>query len=784
MVKTLRTLSFILCLAMFSSVWAGVINENQALQVATRFMSSNSRTVSSMRLVQKAPSINASAASAYYVFNAEGADGGFVIVAGDDRAPAVLGYSDCGTFDARHVPEAMQALLDSYVDQIAALDKNGKVATHISATRPVQPLVKAQWSQNAPYNEKFPTLSNGNHAYVGCVATAMAQVMYYWKWPQRPRTTIPAYVTDELKINMPALPPIDFKWNLMQNTYLTDVTDSPEALAASELSLYCAQSVEMDFKDNASSASSYDIPSALYRYFDYSSTAKLVERRFYTTENWESMILDELRAKRPVIYSGRKASSGHAFVCDGYDGNGKFHINWGWNGMSNGYFLLNVLNPDLQGTGSASGTYGYIYNQSIIVDLHPQSTSSPQLEVYNRQIEIQGSSNTRTSSGQNFTITQETQFLNCSNNSISFNYGWGLYQNGNLVKILDSGLRENLNSWYYTRIARTLAFGSGITSGSYRIKPIYCEPYTSNWRLCTGSDLNYIEVEINGNNCTMTCHGAAMSPDYKVNGVSVSGNMHAKRPVDITLDVTNQGETRNDIIYMFANGKFISMGFIDLEKNVRGLVPFIYMPESAGAVNLTFSLDEGGTQVIASKQIVITQMPAATLSGSATVLNVTDVTNRIVTANEFAVKLVVTNTGSTTYDEDISIKLYKRIYGNTGTMVQAANQHVVLAPHQNTTLVFHLDNVMDGWRYFAKTYYYSSGDQTQLAGVSTYMVVFPEEPVTGDVNGDGEVNIADVNAVITVILNNGSNTACDVNGDGEVNIADVNAVIAVILNLI
>lgn len=780
--KTLRTLSVIMCLAILCPMWAGVVNEKQAQQIAHRFMISQSKSVAGMRLVHKATSFKASTPSPYYVFNADCATGGYVIVAGDDRVPAVLGYSDNGTFDVDDIPDAMRDWLDGYATQMAMLDEGGNVAEHISASGPIAPMVTAVWSQGAPYNTMLPALSSGTNASVGCVATAMAQVMHYWKWPQRPRMSIPAYVTETLHFSMPALAPVDFNWDAMQVTYLTDDLNSPEAKAVAQLSLYCAQSVQMDYQDDGSSASTSDIPMAMFLYFSYSPTAKYLQRRFYTTSQWETMVLNELAEKRPVIYRGRKLTGGHAFICDGYDGNGMFHFNWGWHGKSNGYFLLNVLNPDLQGTGSASGTYGYILDQGIVAGLQPGQDGDPGLDVAAKYIEIQGSKNTRTTVSQDFTVTQMTHFLNVMDDAIDFDYGWALYKDNEIIKVLEVNQRFGLSSGYYIYPTSTLSFGSGISSGTYRIVPIYSETYAEDWRPCIGTDVNYIEVIINGNSCSMIAHGAAVQPYYQVNDIYVTGTMHNARPVDVTLDVTNLGNTRNDALYMLANDKFVAAGFADIDKNAQGLVPFRYMPDAAGTVTLKFAYDKEGINVFATKQIVITQMPSANLKGSAKALNVTDLVNKIITANEFAVQVTVTNNGSSTYDEDVSIKLYKRTHGTTGTLVQALNQRVVLAPQETTTLTFHLDNVINGWRYFAKLYYYSNGDQVSLANVSTHTIYFPAVPIPGDVNNDGEVSIADINAVIDMILKGEQDLRGDVNEDGEVTIADINAVIDVILN--
>ena len=776
-------IAFVLCLAVVCPAWGEAVSESEARQIASSFMASHFKGSTNVRpqLAQRAPSVNAGATAPFYVFNASETDKGFVIVAGDDRVPQVLGYSDEGTFDYNDMPEALQEWLDGYAAQIAALDMGATMATHLTSSAPIAPMVKAEWSQNSPYYVLLPFRPNGQHALVGCVATAMAQVMHHWRWPNRPTKTIPAYVSKSLGYYMPELPPVDFAWNIMQNTYLTSDSLSDAGLAAATLSLYCAQSVEMDFKESASGAPTRSIRNALVHYFGYSPDIITLYHSHFTSEQWENIILDELRARRPIIYVGYKMTSGHAFICDGYDGNGMYHFNWGWNGKSNGYFLLNILNPDLQGSGSATGTYGYIMSQAVITGIQPGTVSHDRLDLYDEYIEIKQSVDTRTSVDQNFTVTQETHLLNCADESIDFNFAWGLYQDNNLVKVLNAGSKRDLPSWYYIAPTRTLSLGSGITSGTYRIIPLYSELNTENWRPCTGSDINYIEAVINDNHCTFICHGDAMTPDYQFNYVEVSGNMHPKRPVNITLNVTNRGYTRNDYIYMIADDQVVSVGFADVPNGETCDVALQYYPENTGSVTLEFALDEEGQNVIGSTTFYINPMPSASLTGSAQPLNVTDATNRIMTANEFAANVRVTNTSTTTYDEDITFTIYKNTYDNRGTAVQSATQHLTLEPNRSTILTFHMDNVTDGWKYFAYVYYYSAGEQTTLTSIGSHTIVFPAAVIIGDVNGDGEVNIGDINALINMILTGNSAPAGDVNNDGEVNIGDINATLDIIL---
>ena len=347
---------------------------------------------------------------------------------------------------------------------------------------------------------------------------------------------------------------------------------------------------------------------------------------------------------------------------------------------------------------------------------------------------------------------------------------------------MEPGIKQALQSWYYTRITTTLPVGAGISSGKFRIVPLYSELNTENWRPCTGSDVNYIEVIIDGNNCTFQCYGVAMTPDYQVNDFSATGNMHPRRPVNIRLNVTNNGYTRNNPIYMFANDKLTGVGFADVGNSESCDIDFIYVPENSGSVTLKFTLDEDGQNVLANRQIFINDMPLANLSGSVTVLNVTDASNKIITANDFSINVSIRNNGTTTYDEDITATLYKWVYEGRGTAVQSVTQHLTLAPRQSQTLTFHLDNVTDGWQYFAYAYFYSNGEQVTLKGTGSYTIVLPPATVAGDVNSDGVVNISDINVLINMILTGNTTAIGDVNGDGVVNISDVNADINIILN--
>ena len=775
-----------------TTAWAKSISEAEARAIASRFMAGKAMPAANLKVSHKGlkpGSTGESGAAAYYVFSSAEEQPGFVIVAGDDRAPAVLGYSDNGRFDSSRIPEAMQELLKGYAAQIEALGHGARATSSHLAGEAIAPMVATAWSQNAPYNTLLPVLSTGKHAYVGCVATAMAQVMHYHKWPARSTRAIPAYTTETLSIHMPELPVADLEWDAMDYTYQTTDTASAAAMAAARLSLYCAQSLSMDFNNNGSGAWSSAVPHALSTYFGYQASAHTLNRINYTTQQWEEIIYNELAASRPVIYSGSKATGGHSFICDGFDGSGMFHINWGWNGDSNGYFVLNVLNPDAQGTGSASGAYGYIYRQAAVVGIEPGEDNPSEFEVTSVNVTLDNYITTRSSTSSSFWAIVSGQFHNLTSQVIALNYGWGLFQDGQLLEVLSSNYSDALRpSYYYSTKSKALYFGSNTTSGTYQIVPIYSERQNANWRPCVGGDKNYIEVTIDGNNCSFTGYGSAATREYTVNGVDITGNMHPLRPIDITLNVTNDGNSRNDLLHLFVGGTRVSTGLLCLEKGESGGIPFYYVPTAAGTFTLTYSFNDDGRAPIYSHTITVNEMPAATLEASATILNLNVADSSIINNDKFSVLLTITNNGTTAYNEDISIELYKSTKENSGAYVQAKNKFINLAPDETTTVQFDMENVMDGWKYFARTYYYSAGQQVLLEKIPLHTIVFPGADVfmAGDVNDDGTVDVNDIAIAISYLLDNSGEVglnvqAADTDGNGDVDITDIANIINMIL---
>lgn len=359
--------SFLLLLAISLSANAVEISQQQAKEKALAFMLK--RKGSNVGTLRRSPSSarlsslisTPTGHEAVFAFNCDG--GGFVLVAGDDCLGDVLGYSDAGSFGDADMPTALEALLQTYALQIEMMRSNGTQAAKVSRPHPaIAPLLQTDWYQSAPYNKH---LSDTTHA-TGCVATAMAQVMYYHRWPAGETTEYqpaPDYAV---------VPPTTFDWDNMLLNYDEQTYTEVQADAVAHLMRWCGLSVKMVY-GSQSGASTNEIAPALKGCFGYDKGVHKVSRSDYTIDQWDAMIYAELAAKRPVIYDGMNSrGEGHSFVCDGYDGYGNYAINWGWGGGYNGYYNLAVLDPYGSGIGgSLNNNNRWSVLQDAIIGIQP-----------------------------------------------------------------------------------------------------------------------------------------------------------------------------------------------------------------------------------------------------------------------------------------------------------------------------------------------------------------------------------------------------------------------------
>ncbi len=313
----------------------------------------------------------------FYVFNNDSQRGGFVIVAGDDAFASVIGYSDTGRFDLDGAPSGLTELMKIYSRYVtSASSSTAETTLPVPGVPKMEPLLgDIKWGQDYPFNTLCPTYVTGGvtkRYYTGCVATAATQVMRYYKYPER-GTGSKTHVVDGNPITVD-FGGTSYDWANMP-AVASDSPSTNEVTALSRLAADFGIAVEMNYMAGGSGAYTMMVPGALRDYFGYDKAVRMHSRGYYTTSEWMGMIKAELDEGHPVYYaaSSEDGLGGHAFVCDGYDSNDYVHINWGWYGRSDGYFLINRLNPGELGEGGGSGAYNI--SQEILTGFIPAGTA-------------------------------------------------------------------------------------------------------------------------------------------------------------------------------------------------------------------------------------------------------------------------------------------------------------------------------------------------------------------------------------------------------------------------
>ena len=390
----MTTIAALFCCTM--TMMAEPVSPAAARQAAARFLQEKGAKLE--RQATEAPrramgqSADGQESSPYYVFNATGSKG-FVVVSGDDCVGGnlVLGYTDRGCFDAGNVPVNMQEWLDAIASQITSMSRRGATARAIALHDAVAPLVTTTWGQGKPaydphhpYNALCPKF-DGQLSVTGCMATALSQVLYYHRTPQQPIVgDLPGYTMFTNPVDMEPLPGVKFDWDNMLDNYSGETTEAQQ-MAVATLMRYCGQTLQMDYTPYISNAYSYDLD-LLITQFGIDQGAHTARAYEYSINAWDSLLYTELKEQRPLLHTGFSMGGGHAFVLDGYeakDGVGYFHVNWGWDGDSDGYYRLDVLNPYASGTGGSSTSDGFSIGQDAVIGFQP---SKGPLDHYGRYL--------------------------------------------------------------------------------------------------------------------------------------------------------------------------------------------------------------------------------------------------------------------------------------------------------------------------------------------------------------------------------------------------------------
>ena len=558
-----RSLIFALLVCVSISIWAVPIGKQRARQIALQF--ANSRSIQLKGEPRKSPSLSSNEEQApLYIFNMQQ---GFVIVAGDDQAEEVLGYTEKGSYDEDAMPENFRLWLQQTADEISYVSQrlpreayNAMPAANHTA---IEPLIKTQWNQgygrevDDVYNALCPQV-NGKYTYAGCVPTAGAQVMYYYQWPKAATKAVAAYEWNGKTLE--ELSPIVFNWAQMKPSYSNDDSGTESALAVAQLIRYCGQAAQVQYGLGGSSAAVSTLCKGMAKYFDYDPNLwKCVYRSNYSISEWDEVIYQEIKDHRPVIMSGSNLSGGHAFICDGYDGNGLYHFNWGWGGHYDGYFKLHATNP--YGSNNPENC-GYIFDIYAHIGIQPNTGLPPQTDSDDNDSwevpqedpndewaeEIEGI----VAKAFGKTMDGTTLTLKIGNdNDATYGFGYGIAElnaDGSLT-VLDKSYESLQSSELPKRSFYTLSFDLSkynLSEGEHTLVPVSIRAGETTWKRARPASMYFI-VNVSNGAVSVTAHPVV---NLNISEVECTTNRMPGNYQKVSFLVKNTGDHFDGTIYL------------------------------------------------------------------------------------------------------------------------------------------------------------------------------------------------------------------------------------------
>lgn len=767
----LQKLLAIALLTICCQMSAEPVTRQQAQEKAKAFLLEKGKMLSTSGIghASSKKQMAARATEPYYVFNVED-EGGFVLVSGDDRTIPILGYADSGTFDEEDIPENMQGWLEEYERQIAFLQENdidagSSVLARVpsSVQTAVSPLLSSTWGQGAPYNYSCPVYGDWR-CVTGCAATAMAQVMYYYRYPSATTAVIPGYTTNnDLAIEVPAIDISAIDWDNMLPGYNNVESTDIQKKAIADLMAMCGSAVKMMYAPNASGAYSYSVPEALVKYFGYNKGLRHLYRSAFHKEEWEGMLYDEINGGHPVLYYGQSTGGGHAFVIDGYDENGYFHVNWGWYGRNDGYFLLSILNPyDTSGIGSSSSADGYSLNQYMIVDVRPDAGGTPDRVLSIYEISAGQTTFTRTSAEEDFCDIPISYYIQNNGTTGKFDLGLGIFDLAGIMQAeaYVAGL-DFTEPGDAIRFTRNASFGKGLADGTYRVKALSREYQSTEWFVDYGSNTCYLTATVSGNTLTF---GNPVT--------ELTGTITFPVPAEIgktatgIAEITNTGSDFNGDLYLFIDGHYCIGENFEVAAGTSNTWSFDFMLKQPGEHTLTVASAKRWDEE--SKEYVVKTVVASTtihidgiiLETELVVANGTS--DFKVEGNIIKFSATVKNVSSQTFEDKASMTLYRK--EGSMTYWRSQSKSITLGPQESQVLEFEFSDLMTGGIYYGYIEYHAGNNiWNNEASTEDYTVVlvspnieFADAEVkricveNWDANGDGELSEVEAAAVMSL----------------------------------
>ena len=723
------------------------IGKQTALYTAQAYMLAKGKNINAsqtpFRAIRKgATQTNENEDAYYYVFNA-GNNGGYVIISGDDRTEPILGYVEQGSFDPNNIPENMRSWLQLYADQIKFIIDNDiqpgspllKTRNKIKGTKhSVGEMLTTRWNQGSPYNilcPKYYKEEDGTRHFpaTGCTATAMAQVLYFYKYPEKTKNIIPAHsntytYTDKedgqrksATVSVPAIPKntiID--WDNMRDTYSwqDEAHANAQDTAVAQLMLYCGQAVKMGWGPSSGANFSAE---AYIKYFGYDNSCYVGERRDYSIDDWFDMLYNEIEQGYPVLFSGFSSGGGHAFVLDGFDGENLFHLNWGWGGGSNGWFLVSILNPgDNSGIGASSSSDGYSMSQRALFNLRLPDNTNADTYLFIKDVSVVNSTSIKAT------------FENRTGASGSFNTAivkqdddGGLSVVGTMQTI--TGMAADASQ------TKTFSIKNRLPEGTYRLSPASKPTRSQVWRPKYNLQNHYIEAVVD------TAGTVVLTPVDINNGNSISidtivfpGSRVVEKEQEVKVTFRNNGDEYFKTIYMHASKTASAPSnstYADSKSQVvvrRGEtvdVSYFFKPEETGTYKLWFCTgSDGSGQIGTGTMEVITESEAEKASLSVVSYTITNLVNGTAYGNHLVGKASIKNNARVEFNGMIRLTIWRQPNASGSAYGGSSSSYEVnILAGKSVSVEFDFDNLKEGDKYYLSASFVNANGTFSNSGV-------------------------------------------------------------------
>lgn len=761
-----KILLLIVSLAFATQLHAEQIGVTEAQDIAYKFARKSGRlkaaTDTDVKLVYTENADNGS--NSFYVFNTTGS--GFVIVSGESNAEEVLGYSNDGAFDPANIPPAMLDLFDQYKSEIsyaATLDIDANPASSVVPSRKaIAPLCATKWNQGAPFNNMCPMYDASQRCVTGCTATAMAQVMKYHQHPDKGTGTMTYAPTINGTATTITLDfsQTTFDWGNMLNVYNSSATEAQNNAVAT-LMYNCGVACQMSY--GLSSGASHVFACYGYaRYFGYDKSVQRALRSYYSITGWNDLVYNELANNRPVHYAGYNTEAGHSYVCDGYDKDEYFHINWGWGGMSDGYFKLSALTPSSQGIGGSNA--GYNAGQEIIYNIKPDEGGSYSYDaVCGGAFTSTTTSVSKTSSGTvSFNFTNWS-LLSANPNDVQF--AMGVYAENTSTKqrtfIQCTNINQSVKCGYtysypessYNVQKISVSDLAALGEGTYKLYPAYTLPtlgITEVAKVPFGV-VNYCNMTIDESTIKFS-KPTVEKPKLTVDDVTLNSPFYVGKMYSVTATITNNGAEYCDLVYPVIADSYLAtvkigdgliFSLLNGETVTHDLIATVASDLEPG--DYVFFLTNASYETISDLyQITVSAAPSS-LSLSATAPVFDDINN--IDSNDIAITTSVScNEG---YFDGVVYAIWFADNGSTYSSFASSISDLMFVEALNSkeiTIRTAFGDIDLSKRYAVAIYYNNGGSLKQISPATFFNIA------TGidDVAADGKFNIYTNGDVVNV----------------------------------